>query len=161
MQLGRDADDVADRLGQAAGDVDVVIDYLWASLRGRDDRCRHQPRRPKQAAYLDPDRLRAGPTAPIPSAALRAARLQIVGSGQGSVSTQEFLAEIPTLAEEIAAGTLEVGARAMPLADVELAWLAAVKTQASASFSARSCSRCNADAGRNGRSDKRQSARSR
>ena len=37
----------------------------------------------------------AGPTAPIPSAALRAARLQIVGSGQGSVSTHDNLAELP------------------------------------------------------------------
>src|ERR1035438_10307520 len=67
----------------------------------------------------------AGPPAPVPSAALRAARLQIVGSGQGSVSAREYLAELPALAEEIAAGTFDVDARAMPLADVEQAWAAA------------------------------------
>ncbi len=42
------------------------------------------------------------PTAAIPSAALRAARLQIVGSGQGSVETRDILAELPHIAEAIA-----------------------------------------------------------
>jgi hypothetical protein len=57
--------------------------------------------------------------------ALRAARLQIVGSGQGSVSAREYLAELPALAEQIAAGRFDVDARAMPLSDVEQAWAAA------------------------------------
>jgi hypothetical protein len=65
-----------------------------------------------------------GPTAPIPSAALRAARLQTVGSGQGSVSAREYLAELPAIAEAIAAGRLDVHARDVPLADVEQAWAA-------------------------------------
>jgi len=64
----------------------------------------------------------AGPTAAIPSAALRAARLQIVGSGQGSVSTREILAELPALAEQITNGALDIDARPVPLADVEQAW---------------------------------------
>jgi hypothetical protein len=57
----------------------------------------------------------AGPTAPIPSAALRSARLAIVGSGQGSVGAREYLAELPALIAEIATGTLK---------DVERAWAA-------------------------------------
>ncbi len=39
-----------------------------------------------------------------PLAALRAARLQIVGSGQGSVSTRAILTELPALAMEITEG---------------------------------------------------------
>jgi hypothetical protein len=66
----------------------------------------------------------AGRTAEIPSAALRAARLQLVGSGQGSVSTREYLAELDILAQEIAAGAIAVDARAVPLAQVEEAWAA-------------------------------------
>jgi len=66
----------------------------------------------------------AGPAAQVPAAALRAARLTIVGSGQGSVSAQEYLAELPALAQEITAGTFDVDARAMPLADAEKAWAA-------------------------------------
>jgi hypothetical protein len=61
-------------------------------------------------------------TGAIPSAALRAARLTIVGSGQGSVGAHEYLAELPALAEAITAGRLDVRARAMPLADVGQAW---------------------------------------
>jgi hypothetical protein len=67
----------------------------------------------------------AGATAAIPSAALRQARLQIVGSGQGSVGTGEYLAELHALTEAIAAGTINVDARAIPLANVEEAWAAA------------------------------------
>jgi hypothetical protein len=70
----------------------------------------------------------AGPTAPILSAALRAARLQLVGSGQGSVTTGEILAELPALAQEITNGTLDIGARPTPLAGVEQAWADAAHT---------------------------------
>jgi NADPH:quinone reductase-like Zn-dependent oxidoreductase len=124
--LDGDADGSAGRLGQTAADVDVVIDYLWgepaaaamiALLANRADR--HKPLTWIQTGSV------AGPTAPIPSAALRAARLQIVGSGQGSVSAREYLAELPALAEQITAGTFDVDARAMPLADVGQAWTAA------------------------------------
>jgi NADPH:quinone reductase-like Zn-dependent oxidoreductase len=115
----------ADRLGQTAADVDVVLDYLWgepaaaamtAVLTNRADRS-------KPLTWIQIGSV-AGRTAPVPSAALRSARLAIVGSGQGSVGAREYLAELPALIEEIAAGALKVDARAMPLADVEQAWAA-------------------------------------
>jgi NADPH:quinone reductase-like Zn-dependent oxidoreductase len=115
--------EAASRLGQAASDVDVVIDYLWgqptadalAAIVGAraDDG--------QQLSWLQIGSV-AGATSPIPSAALRAARLQIVGSGQGSVSPRAFLAELPALARTITEGTFQVNARAVPLADVEQAW---------------------------------------
>ena len=123
------ADRADRRLGEAAADVDVVIDYLWgepaaaamaALVTGRADR--GQP-----LAWIQIGSV-AGPTAAVPSAALRAARLQIVGSGQGSVSTQEILAELPALAQEITGGSLEIDARPMSLADVEQAWADAAGT---------------------------------
>ena len=100
-----------------------MIDYLWgepaaaamvAVVTGRADR--GQPLTWIQIGSV------AGATAAIPSAALRAARLQIVGSGQGSVSTREILAELPALAQEITGGTFLIDARPMPLTDVEQAW---------------------------------------
>jgi NADPH:quinone reductase-like Zn-dependent oxidoreductase len=118
-------DDTGDRLGQTAAEVDVVLDYLWgepaaaamtAVLTERADRS-------KPLTWIQIGSV-AGSTAPIPSAALRSARLSIVGSGQGSVGAREYLAELPALIEEIAAGTLRVDARAMALADVEQAWAA-------------------------------------
>jgi NADPH:quinone reductase-like Zn-dependent oxidoreductase len=126
--LGGGAGGAAERLGQAAAEVDVVIDYLWgeptaatmtAVVTNRTDRS-------KPLTWIEVGSV-AGATAAIPSAALRAARLQIVGSGQGSVSAWEYVAELPALAAEIAAGTLDAGARAMPLAEVGRAWALAAR----------------------------------
>jgi NADPH:quinone reductase-like Zn-dependent oxidoreductase len=122
VPLGADAGLV----GQAAAEVDVVLDYLWgepaaaamvAVLTQRADRG-------KPLTWIQIGSV-AGATAPIPSAALRQARLQIVGSGQGSVGPREYVAELPALAQAIASGALDVDARAVPLADVEQAWAAA------------------------------------
>lgn len=124
QQAGQRADEQADeRLAQSAADVDIVLDYLWgdpaaaamvALLTSRADRS-------KPLTWVQIGSV-AGQTAPIPSAALRAARLQIVGSGQGSVSPREYLAELPALAELISTGSLDIAAQAVPLADVEKAW---------------------------------------
>jgi hypothetical protein len=64
----------------------------------------------------------AGPDAAIAAAALRSARLQIVGSGNGSVPGRDFVKECPKLVGAIAAGAFEVRARAMRLAEVEEIW---------------------------------------
>jgi NADPH:quinone reductase-like Zn-dependent oxidoreductase len=129
VQLDGDTDADARRLGRAAADADVVIDYLWgqpaatamaAVVTGRADRC-------KPLTWIEIGSA-AGPTAAIPSAALRASRLQIVGSGQGSVSTREILAELPALAREITSGTFDINARPAPLTDVEQAWADAART---------------------------------
>ena len=123
--LDGDADGAARRLGQAAADADVVIDYLWgeptaaamaAVVAGRTDR--GQP-----LTWIEIGSV-AGPGAAIPAAALRAARLQIVGSGQGSVSTRDILAELPALAREITEGSFEIDAWPTSLTDVEQAWAA-------------------------------------
>jgi NADPH:quinone reductase-like Zn-dependent oxidoreductase len=125
LGAGTGSGDTADRLAKAAADVDVVLDYLWgppttdamvAIVTNRADR--GQP-----LTWIEIGSV-AGHTAEIPAAALRAARLQVVGSGQGSVSTREYLAELGVLAQEIAAGTIDVDARAVPLAQVEEAWSA-------------------------------------
>jgi hypothetical protein len=101
----------------------VVIDYLWgevataamtAIVTARSDRG-------KPLTWIEIGAM-AGPAAAIPSAALRACRLTIVGSGQGSVRASEIVAELPALAGHLSDGTLRVDARPVPLADVGLAW---------------------------------------
>ena len=113
----------AGRLADAAAEVDVVIDYLWgepaalaimALLKARTDRSRAMD-------WIQIGAM-AGPTIELPSVALRSANLRLQGNGQGAVSPQAYLAELPSLIEEIAAGTIEVRACPVPLADVEAAW---------------------------------------
>jgi NADPH:quinone reductase-like Zn-dependent oxidoreductase len=114
---------VADRLGQAAADVDVVIDYIWGEPTGAAMAAviMHRADRGKPLTWIEIGSV-GGATAPIPSAALRAARLSLVGSGQGSVSTRAILTELPALAQAILSGTFQIDARSMPLEDVEQAW---------------------------------------
>ena len=122
--LGGEPAEVARAISGAARDVDIVLDYLWGPpaadaltviVTDRTDRG-------VPLAWIQIGAV-AGTTAPVPSAALRASRLQIVGSGQGSVPTGDYLAELPALAAEITRGTFRVDARAVPLAEVEAAWV--------------------------------------
>jgi NADPH:quinone reductase-like Zn-dependent oxidoreductase len=130
LLLDDDADVVRHRLGQAATELDVVLDYLWgqptatmltAMVTGRADRG-------KPLTWIEIGSV-AGLAAPVPSAALRAARLQLIGSGQGSVASTAILAELPALAEEISKGTFGIDAQAVPLTEVSRAWAAAAKAR--------------------------------
>ena len=123
VALTDDDQATAHALGTAAADVDIVIDYLWgrpaeraimALLTARADRSR----------ALDWIQIgaTAGPTIELPSVALRSANLRLQGNGQGAVSTSAYLAELPSLVDEIDAGTIRVDPTEVPLADVELAW---------------------------------------
>jgi NADPH:quinone reductase-like Zn-dependent oxidoreductase len=123
ISLDGDPAEVAGRIGVAAGDVDVVIDYLWGPPAAAAMRAIAMNRadRGHPLTWIQIGSV-AGPEALIPSAALRAVRLQIVGSGQGSVPTEDILAELPDLAAEISRGRFQIGARAVPLAEAEAAW---------------------------------------
>jgi hypothetical protein len=59
----------------------------------------------------------------LPSVALRSANLRLQGNGQGAVSTKVYLGELPSLIEEIDAGTIAVKTKTRPLADVETVWV--------------------------------------
>ncbi|MGC5341498.1 quinone oxidoreductase family protein [Streptomyces sp. DT24] len=120
--LGADRTITFDEAGVAA-DVDVVLDFVWGEpaagfmlpmLTARADRS-------APLTWLQIGSI-AGATAPVPSAALRAARLQILGSGIGSVSPRDFIAELPELAEAVTEGALDVRARAVPLTEIAQAW---------------------------------------
>jgi NADPH:quinone reductase-like Zn-dependent oxidoreductase len=113
------------RLGEAAAEADVVIDYLWGQPAA-DAITALLTRRPDRSVALTWIQVGAvaGSTAPLESAALRSANLTVTGSGQGSVAAADILAELPALAREITAGTFTVNARAVPLSQVETIWSA-------------------------------------
>ncbi|OCT14604.1 quinone oxidoreductase [Paenibacillus pectinilyticus] len=123
VSLAGDPEEVAERLGEAASEVDIVIDYLWGKpaelamlpiLTKRSDRSR-------ALTWIQIGSV-AGPTAAVPSVALRSANFQVIGSGQGSVSTAGYVAEFPDLIAAISAGKLTVNAESFPLSDVEKVW---------------------------------------
>ncbi len=104
-------------------EVDLVIDYLWGKpaedavmplLMARSDRGR-------ALTWLQIGSV-AGPTMALPSVALRSANFHVVGSGQGSVTTEGFLAELPQLADEVVRGTFAVNPVVTRLSDIERTW---------------------------------------
>lgn len=123
VSLDGDQDAVARRLGTAAARVDVVLDYLWGDVTANALKA-IVPLRADDSQQLTWIQIgsMAGREAPLPSAALRATRLTIVGSGQGSVATRDIAAEIGELAEVIASGALRVGTTTVPLSEVEDWW---------------------------------------
>jgi NADPH:quinone reductase-like Zn-dependent oxidoreductase len=126
VQLTEDDDATARALSDAASEVDIVIDYLWgkpaeqaimALLTRRSDRSR--------AMNWIQIGAMAGPTIELPSVVLRSANFRIQGNGQGAVSTKVYLAELPSLVDEIDAGTIAVKTNSLPLGDVERIWIRA------------------------------------
>jgi NADPH:quinone reductase-like Zn-dependent oxidoreductase len=123
IDLAADPELVAHELAAKAADVDVVLDYLWGKpaesalmplLKGREDRAR-------LLSWVQIGAI-AGPNISLPSAALRQANVQFLGSGQGSASAADILATLPHLVEEIDQGSFSIPAVAKPLADVESIW---------------------------------------
>ena len=123
IDLAADADGVATELSAKAGNVDVVLDYLWGApaqaaimplLTGRDDRSR-------LLSWIQIGAI-AGPDIALPSAALRQANIHFLGSGQGSVTASGILEVLPSLVDEIDRGSFSIDAVATPLSDVGQVW---------------------------------------
>ncbi|OKP83172.1 quinone oxidoreductase [Paenibacillus sp. P3E] len=128
--LAGDPEAVARRLGETAAEVDIVIDYLWGKPAGlamlpiltrRSDRSR-------LLTWIQIGSV-AGADAVIPSAALRSANFQIIGSGQGSVTPAGYMAEFPALINAISDGKLTTNPVVFPLSSVEDVWNAPADSQ--------------------------------
>lgn len=123
VRITDDRAETAAALAEVASDVDVALDYLWstpasdaivAMLTARQDRSR----------ALDWVQIgsMAGPTIELPSAAFRSTNFRLLGAGQGSVSLHDYVAELPSLVDELQSGAIGVAPRIVPLAEVESAW---------------------------------------
>jgi NADPH:quinone reductase-like Zn-dependent oxidoreductase len=122
-----DSDRCDDTLGRPTAEVDVVLDYLWgpATERTMSAVITHRTDTSHPLTWIEIGSM-SGLQITLPSAWLRAARLQLVGSGQGSVATREIAGELPALAAEISSGTYAIDAVAIPLSQVETTWNAPV-----------------------------------
>jgi NADPH:quinone reductase-like Zn-dependent oxidoreductase len=120
--LGADHVLTLDQLDQA-GDVDVVIDYVWGepTAKGMVELITHRRDRGKGLTWIQIGSM-AGPGAEIVSGALRSSRTQIVGSGIGSVDGRDFRKEIPKVAKAVTEGGFDVRTQTMALKDVATAW---------------------------------------
>jgi NADPH:quinone reductase-like Zn-dependent oxidoreductase len=123
VSLTGQPDEISRRLGAAGADVDVVIDYLWGSATEQaiPTLVKSRTERSKPLWWIQIGSM-AGTTITLSSAALRAANLRLLGSGQGSLTTAGIVAELPELADQITAGAFMVDPVSTLLSDVESAW---------------------------------------
>ena len=110
-------------IARIGAEIDIVLDFLWgepaaeamaALVAGRADQTR-------PLIWINLGEM-TGPRATLPAGALRSTRLQIIGSGQGSLTGTTVAAEIPAVAAAIADGVYAVEPDPVPLHDVERAW---------------------------------------
>ena len=127
VSLTGEGEEIARALAAAGADVDVVIDYLWGSITelAIPALVKERAARSRPLSWIQIGSM-AGTTIALSSAALRAANLQLLGSGQGSVTTAGIVAELPELAAQITAGSFAVDPVPTPLSDVESGWDAAI-----------------------------------
>jgi NADPH:quinone reductase-like Zn-dependent oxidoreductase len=115
--------DAAADLGRAGQRIDVVLDFLWGepTTTAMVALATRRADAGQLLTWVEIGSL-AGRSAAIPSAALRATRLQIVGSGQGSVPTAEIAAELSDLAQVVDSASLQIASVSRPLREVTAAW---------------------------------------
>lgn len=103
---------------------DVVLDYVWGkptetlleAITGHDIMAESARTRIVEIGAM------AGPNISLPAAALRSSRIELYGSGGGSVPHQVIFAAFPKIIGMAASGQLKVDSKAVPLAQVEEAW---------------------------------------
>lgn len=125
ISLNQPDDAIRDALtAEAAGGIDVVVDYLWgrptelvleALAKGFKTESTHKTRLVEVGSM-------AGNTITLPAATLRSIDLTMMGSGFGAASLDPVLSAIPSLFALAAKGTLTIPAAGVPLEQVEEAW---------------------------------------
>lgn len=123
VRLGADARSVAGEIGAQAGDVDVVVDYLWGdpslhALRAITG-ARSNPARPLRWINVG---AAAGDEMVLPGSALRQIDLTVLGSGTGSLTPAAITAQVRALAAQLPAITPALTPVLMPLSQVDRAW---------------------------------------
>jgi NADPH:quinone reductase-like Zn-dependent oxidoreductase len=114
---------VAEAIGKAAGESDIVLDYLWSEPAAEALKAVVKARRDRSRP-LDWVQIGAitGPTLDLPSELLRSTNLRVLGSGQGSVAPRAIVAELPSLVSALLAGRIPVEVVKVPLSQVEQTW---------------------------------------
>ena len=127
-------DDLAETLGKITGEAPpaLVLDFLWGPvaqaafdalgrMRAADDA--------PEVAYVQIGSL-AGADAVLPAALLRSRRIRVTGTGIGSVSRAELLAEAPAVMAHFAGETFDAPYTVYPLSRVGEAWAHQGRTRA-------------------------------
>ncbi|MDR3190170.1 MAG: zinc-binding alcohol dehydrogenase family protein [Lactobacillaceae bacterium] len=123
IALTDDADAVKTALGTAGTEIDIVLDYLWGDVAA-NAMWAIIPKRKEESQVLKWVEIgsTAGATAPIPGAAFRAVKLQLIGSGQGSVGVLAIIKSFKAILKAEKQMPFEFTTKAVGLSELEDAW---------------------------------------
>ncbi|MCE0767455.1 zinc-binding alcohol dehydrogenase family protein [Pseudonocardia kujensis] len=123
VALTHDQDATAAALGEAAANVDVVLDYVWGPPTELAMRA-VLGARTRYTRLLDWVQIggMGGDEITLSGHAMRSNAFRVLGSGFGSVDMPVMLREFTELVAAIAAGGMAVRPRPFPLEKVEAAW---------------------------------------
>lgn len=123
IDLSEGSTELNAKLAEAGRDVDIVLDYLWGNVTADAMTAiiphRQNNQQPLQWVEIGSS---AGLTAPLPSAVFRAAALELIGSGQGSVASINILHSLSAILAAEKAQPFTFYTHALPIADVEIGW---------------------------------------
>jgi len=123
VQLTADEGELTQTLAtHAAGQIDVVIDYLWGNSAEKllKALAKYSPGT-TPVRYVQVGSL-SGQEISLPGAVLRSSPIQLMGSGIGSLSLPALVQATGEMLNAALAGHFAVAHRAVPLADVAEAW---------------------------------------
>jgi NADPH:quinone reductase-like Zn-dependent oxidoreductase len=103
---------------------DVVLDYVWGNpaeslLEAISQRGRGHAASRVRFVQVGAS---AGPTITLPAAALRSGRLELIGSGFGSVSMEQIFAAVADFLSEAEKQPFQIKTNTAPLQEVEALW---------------------------------------
>ncbi|EML2224081.1 MULTISPECIES: quinone oxidoreductase family protein [Enterobacteriaceae] len=122
IDLTADEQTLSAQFAASAGQVDVIVDYLW----GRSAElllpalAKYTPG-DKPVRYVQVGSL-AGADIALNGAVLRAAPLQLMGSGIGSLTMPQLLAATGEMLQAAVPGQFTIATTPLPLRDVAAAW---------------------------------------
>lgn len=123
IQLGAEPETLDNRfMKEFAEGVDIVIDYLWGRSAERllitaaKASSGASPMRFVQVGSV------SGSEISLPGAVLRASKIELMGSGNGSVSADKLLEITNTVLRSTRPARLDISFRKVPFADFDTAW---------------------------------------
>ncbi|AEV94396.1 quinone oxidoreductase family protein [Pediococcus claussenii] len=123
VDLEGDKEIVKKNLADAGKDVDIILDYLWGDVTAEAmwSIIPHRSSDEQDLKWVSIGTA-AGQTAPLPGAAFRAVRLQLIGSGQGSVDIQDILKSFKEIIRSEKENPFDFAVEEVPLSSFEEGW---------------------------------------
>ncbi len=105
-----------------AGGVDVILDYLWGDSASAIMSALAKTQTDHVTRFVSIGTSSGQENINLPSSILRSSTIELVGSGEKSVSKADMLTAVKGVFEMAAEGKLKIATREFAIEDIEEAW---------------------------------------